>query len=446
MKPGNAGGAKGAGYPDSVGGQPQLEREEPASGSKPFTISKRSVSRAFLKVKANKGAPGVDEESIAEFDRNLEGNLYKIWNRLSSGSYFPPPVRKVEIPKPGGRGVRVLGVPTVADRVAQTVVAMYLEPLVEPSFHPDSYGYRPGRSPQQAVGVCRERCWRYDWVIDLDIRAFFDNLDHDLVLKATRHHTEEKWILLYVERWLKAPLVREDGSLEAREKGSPQGSAISPLLANLFMHYAFDAWMQREYPEVRFERYADDVVVHCVSEQQAKEVLAAITERLAEVKLEVNPEKTRIVYCRDDNRRGPHRPVWFDFAGHTFRPRWAKRGRDGKVFLGFLPAVSEGNIRRLWRKIRNLKLHLRSGSTLEVMADEVNPIARGWINYYGRYYRSKLIDALRRINTYLVRWAERKFRKLRGHPEGARRLLAAIAQQEPRLFVHWEYGARPTVG
>jgi RNA-directed DNA polymerase len=445
-KPGNAGGATGAGYPDSGGGQPQPRREEPTSESKPFTISKRVVKEAFLRVKANMGAPGVDGESIAEFERNLDGNLYKIWNRLSSGSYFPPPVRKVEIPKPGGRGVRVLGVPTVADRVAQTVVAMYLEPLVEPIFHPDSYGFRPGRSPLQAVGVCRERCWRYDWVIDLDIRAFFDNLDHELVMKAVAHHTDQRWILLYVERWLKAPLMRENGSLEAREKGSPQGSAISPLLANLFMHYAFDAWMRREYPAVRFERYADDVVVHCVSEQQAKEVLAAITERLAEVKLEVNPEKTRIVYCRDDNRRGPHRPVRFDFLGHTFRPRWAKNGREGKIFLNFLPAVSEENIRRMWRAIRNLKLHLRSGSTLEAMAQEVNAITRGWINYFGRYYRSKLIDALRRINAYLVRWAERKFKKLRDHPERARRLLAAIARREPRLFAHWEYGARPTAG
>ena len=441
-------GARGSallGYPDSFDGQPQPRREEPVSGSKPFEISKHVVYEAYLEVKENDGAPGVDEETIEEFERDLFGNLYKLWNRMSSGSYFPPPVRKVEIPKPGGRGVRVLGVPTVADRVAQTVAKKYLEPQVEPIFHDDSYGYRPGRSQLDALGVCRERCWRYDWVIDLDIRAFFDNLDHELVMKAVEHHTDQKWILLYVERWLKAPLQRGDESLEAREKGSPQGSAISPLLANLFMHYAFDTWMRREFPRVRFERYADDIVVHCVSEKQARYVLGVIVKRLAEVKLEVHPDKTRIVYCRDDNRRGPHPEVQFDFVGYTFCPRRAKN-REGRTFLSYLPAVSSKAKKKMAYDVRSWKLHLRSGASLEEMAKEVNEVTRGWINYYGRYYRTELTPTLQRINVYLVRWAMRKFKRLHGHPARAWRLLAAIAKREPNLFEHWTFGAQPSAG
>lgn len=416
------------------------------SESKPFEIPKEVVKEAYRKVKANKGAPGVDGESIKEFERSLEGNLYKLWNRMSSGSYFPPPVRAVEIPKPGGRGVRVLGVPTVADRIAQTVVKLYLEPVVEPIFHENSYGYRPGRSALDAVGACRERCWRMDWVIDLDIKAFFDTLDHELVMKAVRHHTDLKWIHLYVERWLKAPLQREDGTQEVREQGSPQGSAISPLLANLFMHYAFDIWMRREFPTVWFERYCDDVVVHCVSERQARYVLAAITKRLAKVKLTVHPEKTRIVYCRDDNRRGPHGDVQFDFLGYTFRQRPAKRYQDDKTFMGFVPAVSDKAGKAIRQEIRGWKLHLRSDATLEDLAEAVNLVARGWISYYGRYYPSRLVRVLLGINEYLVRWAQRKCRRLHRSQARAWRLLGAIAKREPRLFVHWTFGARPEAG
>ena len=259
---------------------------------------------------------------------DLQGNLYKLWNRLSSGSYFPPPVRAVEIPKKDGSS-RTLGVPTVADRIAQTVVRGYLEPEVEPVFHEDSYGYRPGRSALDAVGVCRERCWRQDWVLDLDIRAFFDRVPWDLVLKAVAHHTDQRWILMYVERWLKAPLQREDGSLVERDRGTPQGSAISPLLANMFLHYAFDAWIAREYPGVRFERYCDDVIVHAASERQALQLRAAIARRLAECGLELNEHKTRIVYCKDATRRGSHEHERFTFLGYTFRPRLARSKRGG---------------------------------------------------------------------------------------------------------------------
>ena len=269
-------------------------------------LIKRAVWEAYLRVKANQGAAGVDGESIAEFEGDLKGNLYKLWNRLSSGSYMPPPVRGVEIPKRAGSGVRMLGVPTVQDRIAQSVVRLYLEPGVEPFFHLDSYGYRPGRSALDALGACRVRCWRSDWVIDLDIRSFFSSVDHELMLKAVSRHTDLRWVLLYVERWLKAPLQHGEGTLEARDRGTPEGSAISPLLANLFLHYAFDAWIAREFPGIQFERYCDDAVVHCASERQARVVLDVIAQRLADCRLELHPDKTRIVYCKDSNRHGSH--------------------------------------------------------------------------------------------------------------------------------------------
>ncbi len=416
------------------------------SKPKPFAISKEVVWEAYLRVKANKGAAGVDKESIEDFEKGLKGNLYKVWNRLCSGSYMPPPVRMVEIPKPGGRGVRILGVPTVADRIAQTVVKMYLEPQVEPVFHPDSYGYRPGRSALQAVGVCRERCWKRDWVIDLDIKAFFDTLDHELVLRAVRHHTDLRWILLYVERWLKAPLQREDGTLVAREQGSPQGSAISPLLANLFMHYAFDAWMKREFPEIGFERYCDDVVVHCKSERQAKYILSAITERLAGCKLVVNPDKTRLVYCKDDHRLGSHEHERFDFLGYTFRPRLSRSLKHDKYFVNFSPAVSDEAGKAMRREIRSWRLQRRSDKTLGDLARIFNRIVQGWINYYGRYYPSMLHRSLRPLNEYLVRWARRKYKRLHRHDEQARRFIADVCRREPNLFAHWRFGLRLSVG
>lgn len=319
---------------------------------KPFQIDKMVVWEAFGRVKANKGAAGVDEQSIQEFERDAKANLFKIWNRMSSGSYFPPPVKAVEIPKAGGKGVRVLGVPTVADRIAQTVVRMYLEPTVEPVFHPDSYGYRPGKSALDAVATCRVRCWRTDWVIDLDIRAFFDSVPHDLVLKAVAHHTDQAWILLYVQRWLTAPLRGEDGVLVDRDRGTPQGSAISPLLANLFMHYAFDMWLVREFPGLGFERYCDDAVLHCRSQSQARHVRDALADRLAQVGLELHPDKTRIVYCKDADRTGDFALTRFTFLGYEFRPRLAK-SKHGKHFVSFLPAVSTAAKKAMGQVIRS---------------------------------------------------------------------------------------------
>ena len=414
----------------------------PKQQDKPFQIAKTAVWEAFQRVKANKGAAGVDEQSIAEFEADRDRNLYKIWNRLSSGSYFPPPVKAVEIPKAGGKGVRVLGVPTVADRIAQTVVRMYLEPKVEPVFHPDSYGYRPGKSALDAVGVCRQRCWRADWVIDLDIRAFFDTVPWDLVLKAVAHHTNQAWILLYVQRWLKAPLQRQDGTLVARDRGTPQGSAISPLLANLFMHYAFDAWMVREFPAVRFERYCDDAVVHCGSQRQARFVRDAIADRLAQVGLELHPDKTRIVYCKDEDRKGSAEHTKFTFLGYEFRPRLAKN-RHGKHFVSFLPAVSPDAMKAMGAEIRSWHLAKRSDKSLGDLARMFNSIVQGWINYYGRFYKSRLLYFLRRLNDQLVRWAGRKYKRLNRRERRAMAWLGEIARRVPRLFAHWRLGARP---
>ena len=446
VKPRNGGGAKGAGRPGSSGGQPhESVGEEPVGGpkpkEKPFVISKWVVVDAYEKVKANQGAAGVDEESIAEFERDLKGNLYKLWNRLSSGSYFPPPVRAVEIPKKAG-GTRTLGVPTVADRVAQTVVRMYLEPEVEPLFHPDSYGYRPGRSALDAVGQCRKRCWKFDWVIDLDLRAFFDSIDHDLLLKAVSTHTDLPWVLLYVRRWLQAPLQREDGTIIARDRGTPQGSAISPLLANLFLHYAFDRFLAREFPEVSFERYADDAVVHCATEAKARQVLAAIAERMAQVGLELHPDKTRIVYCKDADRRSSYEHTAFTFLGYTFRPRLAK-SRHGHHFVSFLPAVSKDAVKAMSREIRSWHLARRSDKSLDDLARMFNSIVQGWINYYGRFYKSGLLYFLRRLNRQLARWACRKFKRLRRRERRAMAWLAEVARRAPRLFAHWGFGARP---
>jgi RNA-directed DNA polymerase len=408
---------------------------------KSFVVSKRAVWEAWLKVRANKGAAGVDGQSIVEFEANLAGNLYKLWNRLASGSYMPPPVRMVEIAKRDG-SPRVLGVPTVADRIAQTVVAGYLEPVVEPVFHADSYGYRPGRSALDAVGVCRKRCWRQNWVLDLDIRAFFDSVPHDLVLKAVVHHTDQRWILLYVQRWLSAPLQQADGSLVERDRGTPQGSAISPLLANMFMHYAFDMWIAREHPGVLFERYCDDVIIHAHSERHARILRETIAGRLAECGLELNEQKTRIVYCKDRMRRGSYEHVAFDFLGYTFRGRLS-RTKAGGQFVNFLPAIGNDERKRLGREIRSWRLHRWSGWTLTNLARAINTTVRGWINYYGRFYRSLLIRLLKRINEYLVRWAQWKYKRLRRRPAKARRFIATVYQREPNLFAHWQLGARP---
>jgi len=416
--------------------------EEPVSEAKSYEISKRLVWEAYKRVKRNRGAAGVDGESLAQFETDLKNNLYKIWNRMASGSYFPPPVRLVEIPKDSG-GMRPLGIPTVADRVAQAVVKLVLEPGVEAIFHPDSYGYRPGKSAIQAVGVARERCWAADWVIDLDIKGFFDSMPHDLVERAVARHTEESWVRLYVARWLRAPIERADGTVAPRTKGTPQGGVISPLLANLFLHYAFDVWMHRTYPLMLFERYADDVIVHCRSEEEARTVLAAIRDRFVACGLELHPTKTRIVYCKDDRRRGNFEHISFDFLSYTFRPREA-RGRRGKRFIGFLPAISTDAAKAIRATMRDWRWPATK-TTLELhdLARFSNPIVRGWLEYYGQFYRSRCVGVLSHLNVLLVQWVRRKYKRFRYRVWAAVRWLGRRAQQEPSLFVLWQLGVRP---
>jgi RNA-directed DNA polymerase len=400
---------------------------------------------AYKRVKANQGAAGVDSESLEEFEKNLKNNLFKIWNRMSSGTYFPPPVRSVGIPKKDG-GERRLGVPTVSDRIAQTVVKMYLEPVVEPSFHPDSYGYRPKKSALEAVGAARERCWRYDWVIDLDVRGFFDNLDHALTMRAVEKYTRERWILLHVKRWLEAPAQMEDGTLVPRTKGTPQGGVASPLLANIFLHLAFDSWMRKAHPDVPFERYADDIVAHCSTEEQARQVLESIRSRLALCRLEVHPQKTKIVYCKDDDRRGRYPDEKFNFLGYTFRPRRSKN-RWGRFFINFSPAVSNEAAKKMRQEMRSWRIHLRSDKAIDDLARMWNPVLRGWIQYYGRFYKSALTLVLRHFNGLLVRWAMRKYKRLRRHRRRAEYWLGGIARREPRMFAHWQLmGLRPAAG
>ena len=413
------------------------------SETKPFSISKQVVWEAYKRVKANKGVAGTDDESIADFEINLKGNLYKIWNRMSSGSYFPPPVRVVEIAKKDG-GQRKLGVPTVSDRIAQMVAKLYFEPQVEAYFHPDSYGYRPGKSAIEAIETARQRCWRFDWILDLDIKAFFDEIDHKLLMRAVRKHTDCRWLLLYIERWLKAPAQLEDGTLVSRGKGSPQGSVISPLLANLFLHYAFDEWMRRNNSSIPFERYADDILVHCKSEGQARWIKSAIEKRLQQCRLQLHPQKTKIVYCKDSSRRGNYSNEKFDFLGYTFRPRLSK-SRRGEFFVNFSPAVGDEAAKSIRREIRGWRIHRMSDKSIEDLSRIFNPVLRGWINYYGRFYKSALYPIFDQLNCALKRWAMRKYKKLRGRQRRAKYWLGRIARREPNLFVHWQY-VRPAAG
>ena len=408
---------------------------------KSFEIPKRLIVEAWEKVQANGGAPGVDAVSITDFGSDVRNNLYKLWNRMSAGSYLPAPVRAVEIPKDHGAGVRTLGVPVVADRVAQTAVARLLEEKLEPIFHPDSYGYRPGRSAHDALAHTRRRCWKQNWVLDLDIQAFFDSVPHDLLLKAVAHHTDERWVLLYIGRWLTAPMQMPDGTLRAREKGTPQGSPISPLLANLFMHYAFDTWMVREFPGCPFERYADDIVAHCDSEDQARILQAAIAERLQTLGLRLHPEKTKIAFCQDANRPGEAEHTSFDFLGYTFRARLA-RGRRG-FFASFAPAISAKAKKAVGQKVRAWHLNRRSGTDLSGLAAEINPQVRGWIGYYGAFYRSELYSLAWRIDQHLLRWAMQKFKRLRGKIAKASAWLDTVRRHLPRLFAHWHLLAPP---
>jgi RNA-directed DNA polymerase len=408
----------------------------PRLQGKSYDIGKWLVWAAWLKVKSNGGSAGADGVTIEQFEAGLKDNLYRLWNRMSSGSYFPGPVRAEEIPKPGG--TRVLGIPNVVDRVAQTVAVLALEPNVEKVFHDDSYGYRPRRSPVDAVRVCRQRCFKKDWVVDLDVKAFFDSVPWDLMLKAVACHTDQRWVMLYVERWLKAPMLMSDGTVAARVKGTPQGGPISPLIANIFLHYGFDLWMDRMFPGVPFERFADDVVVHCVTERQACFVRDAVGRRLGAVGLVLHPDKTKIVYCKDSRRHREYELVSFTFCGYTFRPREAYDRTGKQSFTGFLPAVAPAKLTEMSRKAASWRLHRRTTSTLDDLAEDVNPVLRGWLNYFTELYPSAVIPICKRMDRHLMRWARRKYKRLKRSDKRARAWLKGVRKRAPGLFAHWK--------
>lgn len=410
--------------------------------AKSFEISKLLVWEAWLKVQANQGAAGVDGQQIADFEKELKSNLYRIWNRMSSGCYMPPPVKLVEIPKPGG--TRPLGIPTVADRIAQMAVVLMLEPLLEPHFHEGSFGYRPNKSAHQALDQARFNCWKYDWVLDMDIESFFDTIDHQLLLRALQKHTQSKWMILYIKRWLSVPYQTLSGEVIARERGVPQGSVIGPLLANLFLHYVFDQWMKMTHPHVPFERYADDAICHCKSEQEAQSLLQAISQRLESCKLKLNITKTKVVYCKDANRKKEHPEYSFDFLGYTFRPRLAVNKRQ-QYFVSFLPAISSKAKKKIGTEMRKWWKTSRTDIDLPQIAKRYNSILLGWIGYYGRFYKSALVPVFRRLNMRLTLWVTKKFKRYRGHKRRAKEWLARVACQQPDLFAHWKHGFLPTL-
>jgi len=408
--------------------------------AKPFDISKELVWQAYKLVKANGGAAGVDKQSLLEFDQDLSNNLYRIWNRMASGSYFPPPVMAVEIPKKSG-GVRILGIPTVSDRIAQMVVKLRLEPNVEPHFHEDSYGYRPRKSAHQALDVTRRRCWRYDWVLEFDIRGLFDNIDHELLMKAVRKHSDCKWTILYIQRWLTAPMQMQNGDMVRRDKGTPQGGVVSPLLANLFLHYAFDKWITKNCPDIPFCRYADDGILHCRSLEEAQSMRDRIELRFKECGLEIHPDKTKIIYCKDSDREGEYEHIQFDFLGYTFRPRRAKN-RYGKLFESFCPAMSNNAITAIGQTVRGWKLQFHNDKSIEDLAVKFKAKIQGWVNYYGKFYSSRLYKIAYHIDMAIKKWVMRKFKKLHGRHRGAMRWIRRHIEKRPNLFPHWRYSLK----
>ncbi len=411
--------------------------------SKSLPITKRMVWKAYMSVKASNGGAGIDNKSLEDFAADLYNNLYKLWNRLTSGSYFPPAVKEVEIPKGDGK-VRKLGIPTVTDRIAQMVLKKYLEPKLEPIFHCNSFGYRPQRRAHQALEQADMNCRKLDMVIDLDIQGFFDEIDHELLFKALQKHTQDDWVLLYAGRWLRASVQTKDGIVRQRTVGTPQGGVISPLLANLFLHYSFDKWMEIKFPDLPFERYADDIIIHCATPKQAEYVLDLVRKRLAACKLRLHPEKTKIVYCRTSSRNKRSHPiVSFDFLGHTFKPR-ESIGVHGRIFCSYSPAISNRAAKRINDEIRGMGIHKRSRRKLEEIASMLNPRISGWINYYGKFRKSELGKKLFYIlNNRLFKWVRCTYKRYRSNIWGAIRWLRRVAKSQPFLFVHWQHGFLP---
>lgn len=408
-------------------------------------ITRLQVMEAFKRVRANDGSAGVDNITVAQVEGNKRKYLYPLWNRMASGSYFPKPVRQSLIPKSDGKK-RVLGIPTVTDRVAQQVIATELESIVDSKFSCNSFGYRPNKSAHDAIEQCRINCVKHSWVIDLDIKGFFDNIDHELLMKAVRYYTDRKHILLYCERWLEAPVQLPNGTLKHPEgKSTPQGGVISPVLANIFLDIVFDKWMEKNYPDVEFERYADDIVVHCQNIKQALRLLEAIKKRLKDCKLELNREKTKIVYCRRNQKRQPPFKVHyqkFDFLGFTFKPRIIKE--RGKIKLGFMPAISQKNISRIGEELFKLNIHRWVHFSLSRVAELLNAKIRGWINYYSKFRKSELRKLFRVVNLRLAKWVRNKYRRFRRrHWYNAYKFLQEIAISYPIMFEHWKCGFLP---
>jgi len=398
------------------------------------------VWEAYKKVKANRGASGVDRLSMEQFDADRSKHLYKLWNRMASGSYFPPPVKEVEIPKKDGK-TRKLGIPTISDRIGQTVVKEYLEPKFEKIFSENSYGYRPRKSAHGALGKVRENCWRHDWVIDLDIKGFFDNIDHKKLMLALEKHVSENWCMMYIKRWLQMPMQKKSGELEQKQGiGTPQGGVISPLLANLFLHYAMDKWLELQHSGVDYVRYADDAIIHCRSKMQAEKVLEALNQRMEKCGLELHPVKTKLVYCRDYRRQGKHRNVKFDFLGYSFQPRPTMSRKTGKLFLGFDCAISIGSKKRIADKMEELNIESLNFKSIVGVAKFLEPYIRGWVNYYGRFRRSALNPVFQLLRKRLVRWAQNRYKRYARNLKKAYDWLRRVRKQFPNLFYQWQLG------
>lgn len=404
---------------------------------KTVPIEFSQVVKAYRKVKKGGKAVGIDNESWAEFDKQTERNLYVIWNRLASGSYHPVAVREVEIPKKDGK-VRKLGIPTLKDRIAQQVLKDYMEKRIDHLFHDNSYGYRPLKSAHDAVEQVRQNCFKQDWVIDMDISKFFDGMDHELVLKAIEHVMDEKWVKLYVERWLRMPIQKKDGTLQQKEgKGTPQGGVISPLLANLYLHFSLDMWLSKHFPQVNFVRYADDIIIHCNNKEEAETVLEAVKQRLTEVKLQVNASKTRIAYCKDYKRKEKHETVKFEFLGFSYQPG-ARIGKfDGLIYTAFTAEISQSNQKRIREIIRENKLWNNTTLDITEIAKSLNMKLRGWINYYSKYSKNKLRRALIKVDSRLIKWMKNKYKINTGKSIIK---LKQIKQVNPNLFYHWQTG------